>query len=236
MEDLSKKQSDNMQLHLLLSRISHEIRNPVALLKSQIQLLSDTHPELTAYDGWENLEENVEYLTDLLDELSNYNHADLLRLEVADTTQFLLSVLDSARPALDYLDIALQVRLDEQLPPLCLDRLKMRQALLNLLRNAQEAISPPGLIYVEAFYRNDKLFLSIKDNGCGIPKEYLNTLFEPFVTHKSNGTGLGLAIVKQVIEAHQGTIHVESIPGKGSCFTIILPIQSPASSCCTQEP
>lgn len=226
MEHLSEKQSNNTQLHILLSRISHEIRNPVALLKSQVQLLSDNHPELTAYEGWENLEENLEYLTELLNELSNYNHADLLHLEPVNMTQFLMSVLASARPALDYLDITLQIHLDETLPTLSIDCLKMRQVLLNLLRNAQEAISPPGFIYVEAFCKNEKLFISIKDNGCGIPREYLRTLFEPFVTHKSGGTGLGLAIVKQVIEAHNGTIQVESIPGQGSCFTVILPAEA----------
>ena len=66
--------------------------------------------------------------------------------------------------------------------------------------------------------------MKIEDNGCGISPEDLSTLFHPFVTHKKEGTGLGLTITKQIIEAHGGTISVQSTPGEGTLFTIVLPM------------
>lgn len=224
MEQPSEKEVYKTQLHMMLSRISHEIRNPVGLLSSQLQLMTDHHPELKDYEEWDNLEENMDYLTSLLGELSDYNNADTIRLESIEMEPFLRSVLSCARPSLNYLDISLHVHLDEQLPVIRGDRVKLRQVILNLLRNAQEAITPPGQIYLEAFCRNGHIFISMKDSGCGIPREYMDTLFDPFVTHKPGGTGLGLAIIRQIIEAHQGTVQAESIPGKGSTFTVILPV------------
>lgn len=106
----------------------------------------------------------------------------------------------------------------------CADRTKLKEVFLNILRNAAESIDGSGSIRLEAFVQNHNITVQIEDSGCGISEEQQNQIFQPFVTYKSNGTGLGLAIVRRVIDAHEGQITVTSTVGKGTVFTILLPI------------
>lgn len=214
------------KFHLILSQITHEIRNSTALMNGQMQLLEQEHPELCDYEGWENLTEHLEYLHSLLNEVSAYNNASHLRLETVSLAPYLNSVLKSVLPSMNYLGISFTAQIPSDLPAIALDRIKIRQALLNLLRNAQDAVSQNGAIHLEAFCKEQKLFLTVTDNGCGIEPDHLSGLFQPFVTHKENGTGLGLSIVREIIQAHGGSIEVESDLGKGSTFTVSLPLSS----------
>ena len=111
------------------------------------------------------------------------------------------------------------------LPVICADRIKLKEVFLNLLRNASDATPKHGTIRLDATCGPDNIIVSVKDSGCGIKKEYLDDLFTPFVTHKQGGTGLGLAIVKRTVEAHHGTVQVQSELHRGSEFTVTLPIQ-----------
>ncbi len=106
----------------------------------------------------------------------------------------------------------------------------MNEVLLNLLKNAKEAInenmtpeSPVGHISLEARRKHNGIMISISDNGCGIDPEKISDIFQPFHTTKADGTGLGLAISKRIIESHKGQLSVKSTPGKGSTFIIALP-------------
>ena len=81
-----------------------------------------------------------------------------------------------------------------------------------------------GTILISVSCDGDNVILQVQDTGCGIPEEYLPTLFDLFVTHKKNGTGLGLAICREIVSAHRGTISVESAPGQGTTFTVSLPV------------
>ena len=128
------------------------------------------------------------------------------------------------RPTCEYLGIALDVQIPDTLPAIFIDQVKLKQALLNLLRNASEAVSlPGGKISFHVVLQEGYIHISIKDNGCGIAGNQLDQIFQPFVTFKENGTGLGLAITRQIIQAHGGSIQVESTPGQGSEFHILLP-------------
>ena len=104
------------------------------------------------------------------------------------------------------------------------DKVKLEEVLLNLLRNAKDAVGENGAITLSAQRKKDMLIILCKDNGCGIPADKINTIFTPFVTSKEDGTGLGLSLSKRIIEAHNGTISVDSAPTKGTTFTIKLPI------------
>ena len=104
------------------------------------------------------------------------------------------------------------------------DKVKLQEVFLNLLRNAGDAVSAHGTIRLEADTDDHFLKIIISDDGCGIPEEQLDEIFDAFVTHKTGGTGLGLAIAKRTIEAHGGTISVDSEVQKGSRFTVLLPI------------
>lgn len=206
-----------------LSMFSHEIRNPISLINSELQMLASSHPEVTAYDGWDDITDNLEYIRELLNDLSDYSNAGKLTLADTDLPSFLDTVLSSVKSTLDYLGISLETDISHALPTLPIDRIKLRQALLNLLRNAQEAISQPhGRILVQAYPVEKGACISIQDNGSGITSEHLPDIFTPFVTFKSTGNGLGLAITRQIIQAHGGRIEVESAPGQGSAFRIFL--------------
>lgn len=106
------------------------------------------------------------------------------------------------------------LHIPESLPPIYADPLKLKEALLNLLRNAQEALgSAPAdhsnkEISLYAEYSEHSIHLHVRDNGTGIPSEYMDTIFDPFVTHKPAGTGLGLGIVKEIAKHHNGTVAI----------------------------
>lgn len=211
------------EFQFTLSKLSHEIRNPIALINSELQMLASSHPEITAYEGWEDIMDNLEYVKELLNDLSNYNNAGKTVLQDTFLPDYLNGIMSSVRPTLDYLGISLETDISPALPVLPLDRVKIRQALLNLLRNAQEAISrSDGKITVRAFPLQGRVCILIEDNGCGMNAEQSEHIFTPFITFKSDGSGLGLAVTREIIEAHNGHIEVSSTPGQGTVFRILL--------------
>lgn len=211
------------EIQITLSKFAHEIRNPLALISSELQLMASSHPELGNDPQWEDLQDNLDYVKELLNEFSNYNNAGKLSLQSVAPDEFLRSVLSSEKTTLDYLGIALETDITDNARPLPMDRIKMRQALLNLLRNASEAITHRhGLIRVGLENTEHGICISIEDNGCGMTQEQMNHIFSPFVTSKPTGTGLGLAITQQIIQAHGGRIEVTSRPDQGSLFKLFL--------------
>ena len=226
MQDTEQIKQLKNENQLLLSKMSHEIRNPVALIRSTLDLMAIRHPEVTEYEEWDDILDSMDYLKGLLNDISQFNNSSRLNHQSTCITEFLTSIFHSVRPTLDYLQIRFQPDLQISDLSLPIDPVKLRQALLNLIRNAYESVSVNGTIHFVAFTKENSLILKIEDNGCGIAPEDLPTLFQPFVTHKKEGTGLGLTITKQIIEAHGGTIFVQSEPGKGTSFTIVLPMNS----------
>jgi len=105
------------------------------------------------------------------------------------------------------------------------DKIKLREMFLNLLKNAKDAISSAGMITLHAYPEGNNILIQISDTGCGIASEDLDDIFTPFVTHKQGGSGLGLAIVQKTADAHGGVIQVRSDPGRGTTFSVTLPIQ-----------
>ncbi len=208
----------------MLSTFSHELRNPLALITSEMQMLSDLEPQLCFNEHWDNIMENLNYIRELLDELSRYQNAGHISLVQTDLSLCLDRITSSFQPALDYLGISFETDIPRDLPQISLDQTKIRQALFNLLRNAQESIQHThGKILFSASAISGGARIIISDNGCGMTGEQIENAFRPFITYKPGGTGLGLAVTRQVIEAHHGTLHVESIPEKGTTFYIFLP-------------
>lgn len=223
-EQLSKAENN---FHFTMSRFSHEIRNPVALIGSELQMIEATHPEVTGYDYWNDIQDNLDYIKQLLNDLSDYNNAGRLTLKKTSMTDYLNSILSSTIPTFHYLGIGLELHIAPKLPELPVDQAKMKQALLNLLRNAAEAItSSNGKVKFHASCTTEMLLISVEDNGCGISPEQLPEIFTPFITFKPEGTGLGLAITRQIIEAHNGSIKVSSSPEQGTSFQIALPLET----------
>ena len=121
-------------------------------------------------------------------------------------------------------NITLKLRLTSQSPGVWLDEGLLRQVLDNLMRNAVEAITGEGSIELETEVLDRFAVIRVKDSGPGIPEDLQPKLFEPFFTTKAHGTGLGLATSPQIIFEHNGHLLVESQPGKGATFSILLPI------------
>jgi signal transduction histidine kinase len=214
----------NEEYNYTLSKFSHEVRNPVTLINSFLQLMVQEHPEITTYNFYDKIEENMTILRRLLDELTD-NHAKNLYEEEVNLYLFLTDLTDSAREMLKEKGISLILQKESAIPRIKLDPVKMNQLFTNLIRNAQEAISHEnGKIVIHISCDGNNVEVKIEDNGCGIKKELSDTIFDPFVTYKKDGTGLGLAICKEIAEAHNGSISVTSIPDEGTQFTLIFPI------------
>lgn len=123
-------------------------------------------------------------------------------------------------------DIEVRMKLGE-VPAITAEGDKLSQVFLNLLVNAAHAIDGRGRITLATGSRGDKVWLQVKDSGCGIPEDTLVKIFDPFFTTKEvgEGTGLGLHMVQEIVNRHSGKIDVQSLPGKGSLFSVILPVQ-----------
>jgi two-component system sensor histidine kinase HydH len=116
-----------------------------------------------------------------------------------------------------------------------LDARMLRQALINLLVNAAQASARGGPVVLRADCVGGQLRIGISDRGAGIAAALRPRIFEPFFTTKATGTGLGLAVVKRIVEAHRGEVQVESVEGKGTTFTVQLPMQAPAAGLPEQD-
>ena len=229
----------NEKYELLLSAISHEIRNPVTLINSYLQLISSAHPEVGTYEYWDTVGEEMQHLKTLLGDLSLFNNSMRIHPVSLDLNKWLPAFCLHGEAFLHTLteevhtNIQFTTWIATDLPILQADSDKLQQVLDNLLRNSAEAIvakaktsADPfcGQITFEATVKDAFLHLNISDNGCGIPPAQLPHLFEPFVTYKQEGSGLGLAIVQRIIKAHHGTITVQSEPSSNTSFLICLPL------------
>ncbi len=213
---------------ITLSSFSHEVRNPLTLIYSTLQLIEARHPEVLSFDHWDDLHQDLEYLVQLLNELSLYNNGEKLHCSDVPMTTYLQKIALSYAASLANLDIEFTSSIDPDLPVITLDEVKFRQAISNLLNNAKDAVlsnvSPS--IRLSAFCIDaSELLIRISDNGCGISQKDLPNIFQPFITHKENGTGLGLAVTERVIRAHHGSVEVESTSSSGTTFLLRLPVQ-----------
>jgi signal transduction histidine kinase len=126
--------------------------------------------------------------------------------------------------------IRIELQKSADLPEVEHDSDQIHQVLLNLLLNAVQAMENPGTVRVEVSPRENYACVIVSDTGRGIPAQNLSNIFRPFYTTKGNGTGLGLSLARRSVEDHHGKIEVNSVVGKGSQFTVLLPFQTPAAA------
>lgn len=207
-----------------IAKITHEIRNPLTLISSSLQLIQSQHPEVKTYKHWNDIREDIEFMKNLLSDLSSYTHSKELNMINFDFTSLLKSCIALFEAEFKKNKVQI-IYYSESLPLIEGDPVKLKQVIINLLKNAYEAVEgDKGTIRISLCRFSDHIQLHITDNGCGVPKDFAKNLFIPFTTSKSNGTGLGLAISKQIIESHNGTISFKSAKNKGATFTVTLPI------------
>lgn len=212
--------------HTAIATVAHEIRNPLTLVSSALQVMQVQHPEVREFSHWDQTVEDVEFMRQLLEELSTFNNGNTLHFSVFSIEKLLKNIAISFAISMDEeeCDIELSSSIPENLGDFTGDKVKLEEVLLNLLRNAKEAINGEGTIFLSAQRNKDILIINLTDDGCGIPEENLDIIFEPFKTFKQDGTGLGLSLSKRIIEAHGGSISVTSRENQGTTFTIKLPI------------
>lgn len=212
----------NKDTELMLSRFSHELRNPLTTLYSTIQFLEMKHPEVKDFQYWSTLSQDIEYMNFLIDELSSFAKSERLNLTTFDLHTLLEQISLSFAASIASSKIEYTSKIDSSIHQITGDKTKLQEVFLNLLKNAYEAISPDGSIFLTATQHDEDIEILIKDTGCGISEEQLPTVFEPFVTYKKDGNGLGLSICKRIIEAHGGEITVTSSENVGTVFSILL--------------
>lgn len=216
----------NKDYEFILSKFSHELRNPLTSVYSTLQLLEMKHPEVKDFKYWSSLIYDVEYMNQLLNEFSNFSKSERLQISTFSLRTMLEQLSLSFAASIMHSNVEYTSKIDPSVNQITGDKTKLQEVFLNLLRNAFDAASPDKSIYLEACASDTKVTILVRDTGCGISQEQLPTIFDPFVTYKKQGTGLGLAICDHIIQAHHGTIQVESTVGIGTTFTITLPLYS----------
>ena len=202
--------------------IFHEIKNTITLINSSMQLLDNKCPPLMSEPYWDNIKHEITYLKNMILEISQVGNIDQLQKESLDLNSLLTDICRFMKDA--YPDLQWNLHLCKNLPYIYADNIKLRQAILNLLKNSAETDSEYITITTET--ADSFVKITIADLGGGISKDYEDKIFQLFTTSKEHGTGLGLAITKQIIESHNGTIQLENHPNKGCTFIICLPANS----------
>ncbi|MBU1700699.1 MAG: PAS domain S-box protein [Candidatus Eisenbacteria bacterium] len=211
------------------SKVVHEIRNPLASISLNVDLLGDSlhllppHEESEATEILQNLKRETRRLRQITEEYLQFSRLLRKEFRLEDVNQVLLELADFARPEFRRKGIQILLRLDEKQPKAMIDAGSIRQAGLNLVRNAMEAADPQGHIRLSTLDLGDRVEIRVADDGCGIAEEDLPHIYDPFFTTKRDGTGLGLAVVRQIVEEHGGRIQVRSLVGRGTTFVIFLP-------------
>lgn len=212
--------------HTTVSMIAHEIRNPLTLVSSSLQVIEAQHPEVKEYYNWKQTMEDIHFMCSLLNELSTFNNSSSLHYSVFPIDKLLKNIAVSFAISLDSEDtqISFSSRISPDMGDFTGDKIKLEQVILNLLKNAKEAVNNNGVISLSADKENSQIVIRCTDNGCGIPDEDIEKIFDPFFSHKEGGTGLGLSLSKKIVEAHGGTLTAISSPVTGTVFTVSLPV------------
>src|SRR4051812_30724259 len=193
----------------MAAQITHEIRNPLASLGLYVELLGDELAEdVEARRLVASIGNEIDRLSEITETYLRFVRLPRPKLEREDLGAVATAVMEFARAELSKGGIALELSVAAGLPEVSADENQIRQALLNLVRNAREAMPAGGKLRVEVSGGVGQVRMSIADTGSGIPAEHLGKIFDPFFSTKEKGTGLGLALVQQILAEHGGRIEV----------------------------
>jgi two-component system, NtrC family, sensor histidine kinase HydH len=205
----------------LSAGLAHELRNPLGSIKGSADLLarSASHNDPMARELAQIISAEVDRTNSLVTRFLDFARPLEPRRQTVDVTNVIDRAVTRAK-------VYVIRNYSTTLPRLAIDPELMEQVFLNLLTNASQASAPGVPITVRTGEVDHHAEVSVIDRGCGIPPGKIETIFNPFVTTKQNGVGLGLAIVAKIVDGHGGKMSVESEPGKGSTFSVLLPIPS----------
>ena len=225
-EQLLQQQQANREL---IRNLAHEIKNPLGGIRGSAQLLAGELNDPALQEYTEVIIAEADRLQDLMNRLLSAR--SMMRPILLNVHDVLERVRRLVRA--EFADVRVRRDYDTSLPQIMGDREQLIQAILNIARNAAQAMGGHGEIILRTRIARQKTFakrrhklaleLQVVDNGPGIPEAIRHTLFYPLVSGRDGGSGLGLSIAQTFVEQHQGMIEVESAPGR-TCFSILLPV------------
>jgi len=224
------KISELEELGRITGGLAHEIKNPLSIIKVNLKLVSE---ELTGQS--ENIiraakkiavvRKETERLEEILEDFLHYVKKTELNSFSVDINQIVTDMIDFYSPQAVGHSITVRSNLADE-PLICkADGDMLKQVLLNLFINAQQAMPGGGELMLRTQKNDRNAVIIVSDTGKGIEPENLNKIFSAYYSTKVSGSGLGLSTSKKIIEAHNGSIKVDSVPGKGTSFTIQLPLE-----------
>jgi signal transduction histidine kinase len=227
---LAKLKSD------FVSNVSHELRTPLSLIRLYAETLEMGRLKSAekAQEYYSIIRKESERLTALINNILDFSRIEAGRKEYdfreTDLRELVHNTLESYRYQIEQHGFAFEEKIAEDVPPLRVDREAMARSLLNLVNNALKYSQDRKFIGVNLFRDNGAVRLEVVDHGIGIPVHEQGKIFEKFyrvgdpLVHNTKGSGLGLSLVRHIVQAHGGEVQVESAPGRGSKFTITLPV------------
>jgi signal transduction histidine kinase len=229
---LAKVKSD------FVSNVSHELRTPLSLIRLYAETLElgriSTPGKHQEY--YEIIRKESERLSSLINNILDFSRIEAGKKEYSfretDMADLVRSTLDSYRFEIEQNGFEFEQKIDNNLPPMRVDREAIARSLLNLVNNAVKYSATEKYLGVHLYRRNDGVNIEVVDHGIGIPLKEQLKIFEKFyrvgdpLVHNTKGSGLGLSLVRHIVQAHGGVVVVESAPGRGSKFIITLPVQN----------
>jgi len=213
------------------AEMAHQVRNPLSSISLNLELIEDEIAYLPQRSANEvrkltaAIHKEIDGLAGVTESYLRFAKMPPFRWERVDFSDIVRGISVFVRPQIERRAMKLSQRLVAPLPPVRIDRRQFKFAVLNVLENALDAMSPGGRLRIKTGLNNGSVELTIADTGSGIPAENMERIFEPFFTTKQSGTGLGLSLARRIIESHGGRIRCESIRQVGTTFTISLPVE-----------
>jgi two-component system sensor histidine kinase HydH len=207
----------------LAAGVAHEIRNPLSSIRGLASYLAGKLRDSHDQEAARVMVQEVDRLNRVVSGLLEFARPDEVKRMESDVNAVVTQVLRLASSDASAKGVDVVFVPDPRIPHILLDPDRMAQALLNLALNAIQAMEAGGVLTVEAEHADGGVAVRVSDTGPGMTREVMAQVFNPYFTTKPGGTGLGLAIVHNIVENHQGSVGVESRPGRGTTFTVFLP-------------
>lgn len=209
----------------MAATVAHELKTPLVGIGGLARLLlnriaeSDPNFELLKIITDESL--RLEYVVERILYFAKPKEPALKPNDMARCIQRSLEIF---KTRLDEEKIAVRLDIPDAMPQIIMDEFQIRQVLINLINNSLDAMPDGGELTIEAGHQDDMIFCQVRDTGCGISKELIDRVFDPFYTSKAKGTGLGLHVSRRIVEKHGGWIEISSVKGGGATVRFSLPI------------
>lgn len=222
------------ELSKVTGGIAHEIKNPLSTIKVNLQLISEDLSNSASKEGDFSrsirklavVRKEADRLEQILNGFLRYADGMAPHLVSVDVNHLISDMVDFFTPQAYSHNVTMRQGLSEEKMICRIDENMLKQSVLNLFINAQQAMDNGGELIVRTYKKQDKAVIEISDTGCGIPADRLEHLFDTYYSSRRHGSGLGLATTKKIIELHKGSISVSSQIGTGTSFLIELPVYS----------